>query len=107
MQERDEKGIFRPDVIQLLLQAKKGQLKMEHEEEEKQANFSANIEYDVQAKNKKLTHWTDEHFIAQGFVFFGAGFETTNVLLQMTTYYLATYRDYQQTLIDEVDEVSF
>lgn len=105
MQERDAKGIFRPDVIQLLLQAKKGQLQTEHEEEEKQSNFSANIEYDVKAKNKKLTNWTDEHYMAQGFIFFGAGFETTNVLLQMTSYYLAVNREFQQELIDEVDEV--
>lgn len=106
MQEREEKGIFRPDVIQLLLQSKKGQLKMETEvDEEKFSNFSANIEYDVNAKDKKMTHWTDEHYMAQGFIFFGAGFETTNILLQMTSFYLAKYKNYQQDLIDEVDEV--
>ena len=87
MHEREAKGIFRPDVIQLLLQAKQGQLKMEHEEEEKHANFSANIEYDVKAKNKKLTNWTDIHYMAQGFIFFGAGFETTTVLLQVCGYF--------------------
>lgn len=60
MQEREQKGIFRPDVIQLLLQAKKGQLKMEAENETEQSNFAANIEYDVKANDKKMTHWTDE-----------------------------------------------
>lgn len=91
MKERDEKGIFRPDVVQLLLQAKKGQLQQQSEEvdEKELSNFSANIEYDVGAKNKKLTNWTDEHFMAQGFIFFSAGFETTNVLLQISTYLLA------------------
>jgi cytochrome P450 family 9 len=109
MKEREQKGIFRPDVIQLLMQAKKGQLESqdkEHEVNEAElSNFSANIEYDVKAKNKKLTNWTDEHFMAQGFIFFAAGFDTTNVLLQVTAYSLAKNKDVEQKLIDEVDEV--
>ncbi|CAG9811405.1 unnamed protein product [Chironomus riparius] len=109
MKEREQNGIFRPDVIQLLMQAKKGQLEIqdkEHEVNEAElSNFSANIEYDVKAKNKKLTNWTDEHFMAQGFIFFAAGFDTTNILLQVTTYSLAKNKDVQQKLIDEVDEV--
>ncbi|KAL7013900.1 hypothetical protein ACKWTF_015639 [Chironomus riparius] len=109
MKEREQNGIFRPDVIQLLMQAKKGQLEVQDKENEvneaELSNFSANIEYDVKAKNKKLTNWTDEHFMAQGFIFFAAGFDTTNILLQVTTYSLAKNKDVQQKLIDEVDEV--
>lgn len=107
MSEREEKGIFRPDVIQCLLQAKKGQLQSQSEEinEKELSNFSANIEYDVGAKNKKISHWEDEHYMAQGFIFFGAGFETTNVLLQVSTYLLAKNKDAQQELIDEIDSV--
>lgn len=109
MNEREEKGIFRPDVIQLLLQAKKGQLQQQQQAEEvnesELSNFSANIEYDVKAKNKKMTNWTDEHYMAQGFIFFGAGFETTNILLQVSTYLLAKNKDAQQELIDEIDDV--
>ncbi|CAG9811407.1 unnamed protein product [Chironomus riparius] len=109
MKEREQNGIFRPDVIQLLMQAKKGQLKVQDKENEvndaELSNFSANIEYDVNAKNKKMTHWTDEHYMAQGFIFFLAGLETTNVLLQVTTFYLAKNKDVQQKLIKEVDEV--
>jgi len=109
MKEREQNGIFRPDVIQLLIQAKKGQLeKQDNENEVNEAelsNFSANIEYDVKAKNKKLTHWTDEHYMAQGFIFFAAGFDTTKILLQITTLCLAKDKQVQQKLIDEVDEV--
>lgn len=106
MHEREANGIFRPDVIQLLVQAKKGQQQQTEEvNEEELSNFSANIEYDVGAKNKKITNWEDEHYMAQGFIFFGAGFETTNVLLQVSTYFLAKNKDVQQELIDEVDEV--
>jgi cytochrome P450 family 9 len=109
MKERDEKGIFRPDVVQLLLQAKKGQLQAqdkEHEVNEKElANFAANIEYDVKAKNKSITNWTDEHYMSQGFLFFAAGFGTTNILLQVTSYFLAKNKDVQQELIEEIDSV--
>lgn len=110
MNERERTGIFRPDVVQLLLQARKGQLQHQEDKEndvdEKElANFSANIEYDVGAKNRKTTSWTDEHYMAQGFLFFGAGFETTNVLLQITSFSLAKYRDVQDELIAEIDDV--
>lgn len=109
MNERDEKGIFRPDVIQLLLQAKKGQLQVIDKEnevnDEELSNFSANVEYDVKAKNKKLANWTDEHYMAQGFIFFAAGFDTTQLLLQVTAFALVTNKDVQQKLINEVDEV--
>lgn len=106
MKERDEKGISRPDVVQLLLQAKKGQLQQPSDEinEKELSNFSANIEFDVGVKNKKFTSWTDEQYMAQGFIFFFAGFETTNVLLQIATYQLAKNKDAQEELINEIDE---
>lgn len=74
MNERDRKNISRPDVIQLLLQAKKGQLQHDKDNdiiEKELSNFAANKEYDLGAK--KLTQFTDEDWVAQGFIFFGAG----------------------------------
>lgn len=76
MDERDRKNITRPDVIQLLLQAKKGQLRSSEKQEvddSELANFSANIEYDVGSKSKTVSHFTNEDWIAQGFIFFAAG----------------------------------
>ncbi|KAG5670375.1 hypothetical protein PVAND_000645 [Polypedilum vanderplanki] len=106
MNEREEKGIFRPDVVQLLLQARKGQLQKESDVNEKElSNFSANIEYDTGAQNRKITNWTDEHFMAQGFLFFAAGFDTTNILLQITSYCLAKNKEVQEELIREIDDV--
>lgn len=109
MQEREKNGVFRPDVIQLLLEAKKGQLKAldkgNEVNDEELSNFSANAEYDVKAKNNKLTNWTDEHYMAQGFIFFSAGTETTQLAIQATTFGLVRNKDVQQKLIDEVDEV--
>ncbi len=43
--------------------------------------------------------------MAQGFIFFNAGFETTSVLLQVSSYLLAKNKDVQQELINEIDDV--
>jgi cytochrome P450 family 9 len=106
MKEREARNIFRPDVIQLLIQLKKGQLESQAKEDEKDlANFSANIEYNVGSKNQKQINWVKEDFMAQGAIFFIAGFDTTKNLLQMTSYELAKNKNVQQELIEEVDEV--
>lgn len=66
MDDRDAKGTFRPDVVQLLLQMKKGQLdKNEKSDDKDLENFSANVEYDVGGSNSKVK-WDKEDFMAQG-----------------------------------------
>lgn len=73
MNERAQLNTSRPDVIELMVQAKKGQLKNETEVNDKDlSNFSANLEYDVGTK-KNATNFTDEDWMAQGLVFFVAG----------------------------------
>jgi cytochrome P450 family 9 len=104
MNERDANGTFRPDIVQLMLQMRKGTLKREENDDKDEANFAANIEYDVGGNNTKIK-WDKEDFMAQGAVFFGAGYETTQHLLQVTAYELAKNRDVQDELIAEVDEV--
>jgi cytochrome P450 family 9 len=108
MNERDRKNISRPDVIQLLLQAKKGQLQStakENEINEKElSNFSANIEYDL-GGSKSKSQFDDFDWIAQGFIFFGAGFDTTSNLLQQLSFELARNSDVQRELQDEIDSV--
>lgn len=106
MDDREKKNITRPDVIQLLLQARKGQLQNDENSMEKDhENFSAHTEFDVSLKNEKLSNFEDKDWIAQGFIFFGAGFDTSTVTLKMTTYELAKNPDVQQELIAEIDEV--
>lgn len=109
MDERDRKNISRPDVIQLLLQAKKGQLQNEAKENEvndkELANFSANIEYDL-GGSKTRSQFDDNDWIAQGFIFFGAGFDTTSGLLQQVSFELAMNVECLQKLQQEIDSVS-
>ena len=105
MKEREANNVYRPDMIQLLIQSKKGQLENNEKDDDKDlSNFSANIEYNVGSKDK-VTRWSNDDLMAQGFVFFAGCFETTKTLLQMTAYELAKNREVQQELIDEVDEI--
>lgn len=105
MDNRDKNNLYRTDLIQILLQIKKGQLQKDEQLDESElANFSANVEYDVGAKKAEI-NWTKEDLLAQGLIFFTAGADTTKNLLQMTAYELARNPAVQKELIEEVDNV--
>jgi cytochrome P450 family 9 len=97
IQRRREEKFFRPDIIQLLLQAKEGHLKMD-------TNDSDEFSY-TETKVKKIHTFTDEDLIAQALLFLLAGFDTTTTLMQATCFELAMNPEMQQTLIEEVDEM--
>lgn len=108
MNERERYNISRPDVIQLLLQARKGQLehKMDDADVDKElSNFSAHTELDVSLNNEKMSYFEDMDWVAQGFLFFGAGFDTSTMVLQSLCYDLANHPDIQEELIAEVDKI--
>lgn len=92
---REREGITTAmDVIQLLIQAKNGQLKGTDDD---------GNEIKVQ---KKFTDWSDDELIAaQVFIFFVGGFESTSKLMQMLSWELAMNQDVQKDLLKEVDEV--
>ncbi|KAK7863018.1 hypothetical protein R5R35_010766 [Gryllus longicercus] len=92
IKERQQKGIFRPDMLQLLMQAREGQLKAEAGDE--QENISG-------AKLRKLT---DQDMTSQAVIFFFAGFETVSTAMSYCAYALARHPEVQQRLQREVDE---
>ncbi|GLH10346.1 Cytochrome P450 [Gryllus bimaculatus] len=93
IKERQQKGIFRPDVLQLLMQAREGQLKAEAGDEQETEKFDTKY---------KLT---DTDISAQSIGFFFAGFETVSTALCYTTYALSRHPDAQLRLQEEIDVV--
>ncbi|XP_068081151.1 cytochrome P450 9e2 [Anabrus simplex] len=93
---REREGIVRPDMIHLLMQARKGELKGDHEKNGDMVNGS------LKTKNIDLT---DEDIEAQAMIFFFAGFDTASILLSFTSILLAIHKDIQRKLQQEVDEM--
>jgi cytochrome P450 family 9 len=78
MKIREEKGIIRHDMINLLLQARKGQLAHNNNVEEKTIDGFATVEESQLGKSDVKRVWDDEDLAAQCFIFFLAGFDTVS-----------------------------
>ncbi|KAJ3645290.1 hypothetical protein Zmor_022956 [Zophobas morio] len=105
IQSREKHGIVRPDMIHLLLQARKNELKHDESEPVQDTGFATVAESetnkDVQNTKREIT---DEDIISQALLFFFAGFETVSLLMCFMSYELAVNPDVQKRLIEEVDE---
>nr|AAR97606.1 cytochrome P450 9E1 [Diploptera punctata] len=91
MDTRENKGIIRPDMIHLLMQAKKGTLKNEEDDD---ANGTPSIKPKLE----------DDDIISQAFIFFFAGFETVSTLMCFASHLLAVHPDIQTRLQKEIDQ---
>lgn len=76
MKQREENNIVRPDMIQLLMEAKKD-------------------------ANEK---WTNDEIVAQCFIFFFAAFENNASLICITAYELLNNPEIQQRLYEEIKD---
>lgn len=76
---RDEQGIVRPDMIQLMMETR-GKL----------------------GPGKELTI---QDMIAQAFIFFFGGFESTSTLMCFSAYEIGVHQEVQERLQEEIDEV--
>ncbi|KAJ9573566.1 hypothetical protein L9F63_009051, partial [Diploptera punctata] len=90
MNIRENKGIIRPDMIHLLMQARKGTLQ--------------NEENDVANGTSIKPKWEDDDIIAQALLFFFAGFETVSILMCFASHLLAVHSDVQTRLQQEIDQ---
>lgn len=73
MKIRETKGIIRHDMINILMQAKKGKLTHEKEKEEKVFEGFATVEESNVGKIEVKRMWDDDDLTAQAFIFFFAG----------------------------------
>jgi cytochrome P450 family 9 len=105
MNYREKNNINRPDMIDLLLQAKKGKLKHLADEENKHHDSLAAVdESDITKKHSNENPLTDDDLVAQCILFFLAGFDTVSNALAFASYELAVNPDVQEKLRAEINE---
>ena len=108
MKYREKHNVVRPDMIQLLLQAKtKGVIDDDQESTNGHSNGNR-----VNGTNNNNTpkpqgsiKWTDDDFVAQSVLFFLAGFDTTSTLFSFMAYELARHPEIQEKLFEEVNDL--
>ena len=79
MKTRERDGIVRNDMIQLMLEAKKG--KLVYDNEDSNADEFATVEESHIGKSKVSRNWDEIDLAAQCFIFFLAGFDTVSINL--------------------------
>nr|XP_026327064.1 cytochrome P450 9e2-like [Hyposmocoma kahamanoa] len=104
MQTRELKNIVRPDMIHLLMEAKKGKLTYDEKSSHvKDAGFATVKESSV--GQKKITRvWSNDDLCAQAILFFAAGFESVSSTMSFLLYELAINPDKQKKLYQEIKE---
>lgn len=114
MRYREKEGILRPDMINLLMQARKGELSSAESQQVASANLKSDaddagfatveeVSADALKGEQKIT-WEDEELTAQCFLFFVAGFETSATALCFVAQELMENQDIQAKLIEELDD---
>ncbi|XP_074040218.1 cytochrome P450 9e2 isoform X2 [Leptinotarsa decemlineata] len=91
MKEREEKGIVRPDMIHLLMEARK------HCKEDKN---------NIAEERKQSIEISNENIVAQALLFFFAGFDSVSTMMCFMAHELAVNTDIQEKLKLEVHETS-
>ncbi|KAI2474017.1 hypothetical protein C4B38_000100 [Diabrotica virgifera virgifera] len=89
---REEKGILRPDLIHLLMEARKGI----HQNEEKVMDAGFAVVQESNLAKAVPTNMTDLDITAQALIFFFAGFDTVSTAMCFMAYELACNPDIQE-----------
>ena len=103
---REEQGIVRPDIIHLLLEARKGKKRVEEEAPVFDVGFAVAKEtkFSTDDTHQDNTQLTDIDIAAQALIFFFAGFDTVSTMMCCMGYELATDPHIQKRLQKEIDE---
>ncbi|XP_055529187.1 cytochrome P450 9e2-like [Wyeomyia smithii] len=102
MKQREAHAIIRNDMIQMLMEVRKGALKhLKDEQDHKDAGF-ATVEESSVGKSAHSRVWTENELIAQCFLFFLAGFDTVSTCMTFLTYELTINPDVQDRLYEEI-----
>ncbi|KAG6461827.1 cytochrome P450 9e2 [Manduca sexta] len=104
MKDRVARHIIRPDMINILMEVKKG--KISHEENSTKdidAGFATVEESAVGLKEVNRV-WSDDDLVAQAFLFFIAGFETVSSAMSFLLHEIAVNPDVQERLYQEIKD---
>ncbi|XP_044253698.1 cytochrome P450 9e2-like isoform X2 [Tribolium madens] len=101
---REKHGIVRPDMINLLLEARKNGFKHEEREQTLDTGFATVEESDIGKNGTVKQQITDEDITAQALLFFFGGFDSVSSLMCFMSYELGTNPDIQEKLRQEIDE---
>lgn len=102
MKQRETHKIMRNDMIQMLMEVRKGSLKYQKDElDTKDAGF-ATVEESNVGKSTTSRVWTENELVSQCFLFFLAGFDTVSTCMTFLAYELALNSDIQNRLHEEV-----
>ncbi|KAJ2939820.1 hypothetical protein O0L34_g18014 [Tuta absoluta] len=102
MQEREKLNIFRPDMIHLLMEAKKGKLSREEKIQDADDAGFATVQESEIGRKQTIREWTDDDLIAQAVIFFIAGFETVSTAMSFLLHELAVNPHVQEKLVEEI-----
>ncbi|XP_017770196.1 PREDICTED: cytochrome P450 9e2-like [Nicrophorus vespilloides] len=101
---REDLNIERPDMINILLEARKGNLKFKTQEHD--SDFATAQVSDITKDVETTTEISDVDITAQALIFFTASIETVSTALIFMSYELAMNPDVQKRLQDEIDQMS-
>ncbi|XP_058837427.1 probable cytochrome P450 9f2 [Topomyia yanbarensis] len=106
MKQREVHKIVRNDMINMLMEVRKGSLKhLKDEQDLKDAGF-ATVEESSVGKTTHTRIWTENELIAQCFLFFLAGFDTVSTAMTFLTYELTINPDVQNRLYEEIERTN-
>lgn len=102
--ERESKNIFRPDMINIIMQVRKGSLNKDVQDEKLDSSEGFATVAEFSSKTDSKNEWSDDELVAQCLLFFLAGFDTSSTLLSFLGNELALNSDIQEKLCHEIDE---
>ncbi|KAI2474113.1 hypothetical protein C4B38_000193 [Diabrotica virgifera virgifera] len=102
MEAREKNGIVRPDMIHILMEAKKG-VQQPAEENIIDTGFSTALDSDAGTQIKSKADITNTDILAQSLIFFFGGFDTVSTLMRFMAYELVVNPKIQNRLRDEIN----
>lgn len=101
MSTRTRDHIYRPDLINILMQVRQGKI-IDHETGETDIEGFATAQESYIGRSAVRREWTEDELIGQAFVFFFAGFESSANMISFLSYEIAINRDIQEKLYAEI-----